>query len=71
MANMGGGDILVGEKTLLVVFKWSKTNQSGGRVHMIPLVILPGSPLCPVTAYKNMCGLLPFNCQKTNLPSAW
>ncbi len=51
-------DIIIGQHSLLVIFKWSKTNQFGDRVHKIPLTELKGSPLCPVEAYKNMCGKL-------------
>jgi hypothetical protein len=54
-------DVIVGAHSLLVVFKWSKTNQFGKRVHMIPLVELKGSPLCPVSAFKIMCSKLPVN----------
>ena len=52
-------DVIVGENALLVIFRWSKTNQFGSRVHKIPLIRLHGSPLCPVTAYKVMCARLP------------
>ncbi len=48
-------DVLIGKHSLLIIFKWSKTNQFGSRVHKIPLPEIVGSPLCPVTAYKNMC----------------
>ncbi len=53
-------DVMVGVHSLLVVFKRSKTNQFGKRVHMIPLSELKGSPLCPVSAYKIMCSKLPL-----------
>jgi len=57
-------DVIVGEHSLLVVFKWSKTNQFGKRVHMIPLLELKGSPLCPVSAFKIMCNILPITGNK-------
>jgi hypothetical protein len=44
---------------LLVVFKWTKTLQTGGRNLVVPLVSIPGSILCPVTAYKVMSHLVP------------
>ena len=47
-------DVAVGEHGLLVTFRWSKTNQFGGRVHKVPIISIPGSPLCPVNAYKAM-----------------
>lgn len=44
---------------LLLNFIWSKTNQFGNRTHLVPLVAIPGSPLCPVAAYRNMVKLVP------------
>ena len=35
-----------------------KTNQFGQRVLKIPLLRIPGSVLCPVTAYLQMCMLI-------------
>ena len=43
---------------LLVTMKWSKTNQFGARVLQIPLIKIPHSPLCPISAYKNMCSMV-------------
>ena len=43
---------------LLVIMRWSKTNQFGQRVLKIPLLRIPGSILCPVTAYLQMCKLI-------------
>ena len=34
--------------------------QNRDRAHKIPLLQIPGSPLCPVAAYKNMCNLIPL-----------
>ena len=42
------GDILINSNCLLVLFKWSKTNQFGQRIVKIPLLSIPHSPLCPV-----------------------
>ena len=36
-----------------------KTNQFGNRLLKIPLAAIPGSVLCPVTAYYNMVKLNP------------
>ncbi len=36
-------DIIIGQHSLLIIFKWSKTNQFGNRVHKIPLTELKGS----------------------------
>ena len=52
-------DVLQNKDGLLLNFKWSKTNQFGKRTHLVPLKSIPGSPLCPVTAYKNMLNLVP------------
>ena len=54
-------DIQVGSKGLLVTYRWSKTNQFGQRVHVVPIIAMPGSPLCPVTAYRAMLELCPGN----------
>ena len=52
-------NIVLGNNSLLVIFKWFKTNQYGSRIHKIPLTKLVLSPLCPVSAYKRMCQLIP------------
>ena len=44
---------------LLVIFYWTKTLQDRSRALHIPLVSIPGSPLCPVQAYLNMICLVP------------
>ena len=40
---------------LLVTMNWSKTIQYGERLLQTPLVPIPDSILCPVTAYNAMC----------------
>ena len=40
---------------LLITIKWSKTIQFGDRILVTPLIKIPDSPLCPVTAYLKMC----------------
>ncbi|XP_033729484.1 uncharacterized protein LOC117318630 [Pecten maximus] len=52
-------DILVEDGVLLVVVKWSKTNQFGHRIVRSPLVAIPGSPLCPLHAFVRMTDLNP------------
>ena len=52
-------DVLIGEKGLLVQFRWSKTNQFGSRVLLVPVLAIPGSVLCPLEAYSNMLRLIP------------
>ena len=41
---------------LVVLIKWSKTNQFGNRLLK---TAIPGSVLCPVSAFLNMIGLDP------------
>ena len=57
--QLSRSDVLVGDNGLLVTFKWSKTNQFGKRAHVIPIVAIPGSPLCPLQAYSAMLQLCP------------
>lgn len=52
-------DVFQDEDLLLVIIKWSKTNQFGKRQIRVPLISIPQSPLCPITAYTNMCMLIP------------
>ena len=39
---------------LVITFRYSKTIQFGGRLLHIPLLEIPDSILCPVTAFQNM-----------------
>ncbi|XP_019640669.1 PREDICTED: uncharacterized protein LOC109482402 isoform X3 [Branchiostoma belcheri] len=52
-------DVLTSPSGLLVYTKWSKTLQHRERVLQIPLVPIPDSVLCPVSAYQHMCTLIP------------
>ena len=52
-------DILVGNNGLLITFRWSKTNQFGARAHMVPILAISNSMLCPVSAYKKMLRMCP------------
>ena len=52
-------DFVLGDQVLLCKIRWSKTIQYGQRVLVLPLFALPGSPLCPVTAYKHMIAEFP------------
>lgn len=52
-------DISLAPHGLNVVFKWSKTNQTGSRRLILPLVRIPNSPLCPVAMFSRMCALCP------------
>jgi len=52
-------DIKLSSHGLTVLFKWSKTNQTGSRRLHLPLVRNPHSPLCPVAMFQRMCQLIP------------
>lgn len=54
-------DVELINRVLIVSIKWSKTIQFGEKVLKIPLIEIPGSDLCPVTAYENMCSMVPAN----------
>lgn len=47
-------DVSYFDGNLVVILNWSKTIQFGERILEVPLLKLPGSPLCPVNAYSNM-----------------
>ncbi|CAH1253130.1 Hypp1093 [Branchiostoma lanceolatum] len=51
--------ILVAKSSLLVNVSWSKTLQARERTISIPVLAIPGHPLCPVTAYRRMVAALP------------
>ena len=53
------GDIVSAPHGLTVAFNWSKTNQTGKRHLLLPLVAMPNSPLCPVETFHRMCALTP------------
>lgn len=57
--NITRGDVRVIPSGLLITFKATKTIQFGERKLNIPLVSIPGSPLCPVSAYARMLQLIP------------
>jgi hypothetical protein len=52
-------DVQVIQDGLLINMKWSKTIQAGERILQTPLVPIPGSILCPVTAFNNMISEIP------------
>ena len=43
---------------------WAKNIQDRDRTHKFPIIHIPGSPLCPVQAYQNMCQLTPLDSQQ-------
>ncbi|XP_066275669.1 uncharacterized protein, partial [Branchiostoma lanceolatum] len=52
-------DILYAEEGLLIRNNWSKTIQANERDLIVPILAIPGSPLCPVAAFVNMLQLCP------------
>ena len=54
-------DVILGTQGMLITFRWSKTNQFGRRTHVVPLLAMPGSKLCPVSAYQKMISKCPGN----------
>ncbi|XP_066287688.1 uncharacterized protein [Branchiostoma lanceolatum] len=52
-------DIAVATEGLLLRTSWSKTIQANERELLTPVLAIPGSRLCPVTAYNNMVRLVP------------
>ena len=57
--NLTRRDVTMNQHGLIVTFKCTKTIQFGGRKLHIPLLRLPGSPLCPASAYHHMIRLVP------------
>ena len=53
------GDIIMHAPGLVIIAKWSKTNQSFEQLPLIPLPAIPGSPLDPVKAYQDMISAIP------------
>ncbi|XP_078660129.1 uncharacterized protein LOC144904857 [Branchiostoma floridae x Branchiostoma belcheri] len=52
-------DILAAPEALVLRASWSKTIQANERELVVPVLAIPGSPLCPVRAYLNMLHLNP------------
>jgi hypothetical protein len=57
--NLCRGDFRVHRNQLWVRVRHSKVIQYGQRVHWVPLLLIPGSPLCPVTAVTAAFALAP------------
>jgi len=53
------GDIKLGEETLMVYSKWSKTNQDGKRSVALPVAAHSRTEICPVEAYRGMTTKIP------------
>ena len=53
------GDVILHSPGLVIIAKWSKTNQSFEQLPLIPVPAVPNSPLDPVKAYKDMITAIP------------
>ena len=53
--------VLMGNGCVMVIWTWAKNIQNRNRMHKVPLMHIPGSLLCPVKAYRNMCRLVPLD----------
>ena len=53
------GDIVLTKSGLLVTFRSTKTIQLGKRVLSLPLLAIPGSPICPVYLFRRMLSRVP------------
>lgn len=53
------GDIVITDDVCLVTVVWSKTIQFRERKLVLPLKAIKDSPLCPVSAFRLMCMLVP------------
>ena len=53
------GDVIVQPDCLVVIIKWSKTHQKRDKLHTIALTAMPGSPACPVQAFKDYTAASP------------
>ena len=52
-------DVIFDQSGMWVRKRWSKTIQFGQRHLVVPILKVPQSPLCPLTAYKLMCQAMP------------
>ena len=52
-------DIHFSPENAVITFRSSKTNQYKDRIHPVPLIHIPASILCPVTALTNMTKCIP------------
>lgn len=53
------GDILTHPPGLIILLKWTKTNQEAAQPTLIPLPQIPAHHLCPLTAYQQLLALCP------------
>lgn len=59
-------DIVLQHDAVIVALKWSKSHQ-GPTASSVAAPVIPGSPTCPVTAYRHMIAHIPTRHQKQPL----
>jgi len=57
--HLARGDVRTSDTGLVILVKWSKTIQFGQRHLLVPVLAIPGSPLCPRRAFVSMVEALP------------
>ena len=57
--QLSRNNVIVGDSCMLLIITWSKTIQYGDRKLKIPLLAVRDNVLCPVSAYRRMCKLVP------------
>ena len=53
------GDVLIQPPGIVVIIKWTKTQQTTDKLTLLPIPAIPGSPLDPVVAYNEMIAAVP------------
>lgn len=51
-------DVSFSKEGIVLDIKWSKTLQFAQKILPVPILAVPGSLVCPVKAYRNMCKLV-------------
>ena len=54
-------DIVFTSFGMVLILRWTKSIQFNQRSLSIPIVNIPGSPLCPVQAYQQLCNACPVS----------
>ncbi len=64
MEHLCRGDVFLVDDGLRLLIKWSKTIQARERTLVIPVLAIPGHPLCPRSAYEDMVAAIPASKNK-------
>jgi len=63
-------DVLIRPPGVVLILKWSKTIQDLGATPLIPLPEIPGHPLCPLQAYRELLAASPTTSPRQPLLTA-